>query len=475
MTAGACSPNLPRYFDEMRVWRARYSGSEEWRAISNMNITKEKIGPCRWKVTITIPAEQVQAEYEDVLSAVMKEAEVDGFRPGRAPRPLVENKYSKWILGEVKDSLLRKAVHQMREEEKLEVVNFIELDEPVILMGQPVRISVTVDVAPEVQMPDYKSIPVKSRPVQVADEEVQAVKRDLLAQRERWEKAEGRAAQPGDMVIVSYEGVCEGKAMSEMPLKLPLLAKGENIPVLVDETPWMPGLGKSLAGAQAGDKKEVWVDFPATYEEEALRGKKCTYFIEVKEVREKKFDPPDEAFYSRWGVKTDAELDEKIRESLRKSKEEHDRLDQKNQIYQFLLQHTELELPQSEVEEAVRQAVREEVESMAAHGRREELTEEERSELIKRCTAIGVARVKLRHILRRIAKAENLETRREEVHRAMASLVISQGGTMKDVERLVQQREAFEEVEDRVRSRKVSDWLLAQAKVETVPAEEKNS
>ncbi len=440
-----------------------------------MNISKEKVGACRWKVIVDVPSERVQAAYEEVLSAVAGEAEIDGFRKGRAPRALVEKKYGKTIAEEVKETLRREAYRAARDQEKFDVVAIVDIEDPAMLMGQSARYVFMLDVAPEFQMPEYKSIPVKSPPIQVTDEEVAAVKADLLTQRARWEPVSGRAAQLGDMVIADYEAVCEGKPLSEWKLQLPLVGAAVQMPVVVGETPWIPGLGKALVGAQAGEKKEIEVEFPPSYEDAALAGKKCVYSVTVKEVQEKKADPPDEAFYARYGVKTDAELGDKIREVLRKSKENQVRTDQKNQIFEFLLQRAEMELPQSEVEEEIQHAVRQEIEAVMRGGRREELTEQERDELIKRCTAIGVSRVKLRHILKRIAQAENIETRREEVLRALAAYVMAQGGSGKDYEKIAQRPEVYSEMENMVRGRKVSDWLLEQAKVETVAAEENKS
>jgi trigger factor len=437
-----------------------------------MNIAKEKTGACRWKISVEVPADRVLAKYEEVLKAVMQEARVDGFRPGRAPRALVESKYAKVILDEVKDAVVREAYQEARQKAALKVVEIVDVEEPAILVGQPVRLSFTVDVAPTFDLPEYRNIPVKSQPAAITPKEVEAVKQDLLRSRERWEKVEGRPVQAGDLVTVSYEGVCEGKAVSELDVKLPLLGKAEDVPVLADETPWLPGFGKALVGAQVGENKEVWVEFPADYEEAALAGKKCAYFVQIKEIQEKKLEPLDEAFYTRYGVKSDAELEEKIREHLRKSYEANDRAEQKNQIYQFLLQRTEMELPESEVNEEIERAVREEVEGLAYRRGRTELSEEERSQLIKRSMAMGTMRVKLRYILRRIAEAEKVTVQPDEVRRAIASAVISRGGTMKDVEKVTQRPGAYEETEEAMRISKVSDWLLTQAKVETAAKEE---
>lgn len=438
-----------------------------------MNITREKIGACRWKVTVEVPAERVQANYEGALKVAMLNAEVDGFRPGRAPRALVENKYAKVILDELKDTLLREAYQEAVKQEKLKVVNIVDVDQPAILIGQPMRIVFTVDLVPEFELPEYKNIPVKSQPVEVKPEEIDAVKKDCLRSLEQWVKVEGRPAQSGDLVVVDYEGFCEGKPITEMGIRVPLLGKAKEFAVVTDDTMWLPNLGPALIGAQVGERKEVWIEFPQDFHETVLAGKKCAYFVEIKAIHEKKVSPPDAEFYAKYGVASDAELEEKIRVGLRKSKEDWDRQQQKNQIYEYLLRGAEMELPESEVNEEVNAAARQQIQELLAGGRQPQLSEQERDELVKRSTALGMVRVKLRHILRRIAETENIEVKPDEVRFAIRSIVLSEGGTMKDAEKLAEKPDAYEKVEEMVRSKKVMDWLLAQAKVETVATEEK--
>lgn len=434
-----------------------------------MNISKEKIGPCRWKITVEIPADVVAQEYEEQVRSAMAIAAVDGFRPGRAPRTLVENRYAKVIAENVTDALVHRSYRMAVERDSLKVVRVIDLEKPTILAGQPARINVIVDVEPDVVLSEYRNIPVKGESVEVSDEEVEKVKQNLLAELHRWKPVNDRPANAGDVVVVDYEGFCDGKPLTELNIAFPLVARAQNLPVLADETFWLPGIGKALIGTKVGEKKEVFIEFPQDYQDPALAGKKCAYFVQVKEIREKYVKQPDEKFYANFGVKDEGELKQRIRKQIQKTKEEQNKSRLKAQIYQYLLKQSDMELPQSEVEEAVRQEVRAQLAMIQRQRKGADISDEMRNELIRVSSAIGTDRVKLRYILNKVAEVEGISVDPKEVQIAVAAMVRADGGKRKDYEAALRDEDLVSDVKEWLRREKAADWLVSQAKVE--PAE----
>lgn len=430
-----------------------------------MNVTVEAAGPCRKKLSIEIPAERVDAEYERVVGAFVREARIPGFRPGKAPRGVVEKRFSKDILQEVKDRIIPIGYHEAIQQQKLDPVAILGVENVSLLVGQPASFSVVLDVPPEFELPQYREIPLTAAKVEVKEEEIEATKKRLLEQAARWEEVSGRPVQVGDLVKVDYEGVCESKAIEDIAPQSPGLGKGSDFMVLADENAFLPGFGEALVGASVGEKKQVQVDFPADFGEKAVAGRACTYFVDVKGIREKHLPEINEELLKRFGVESEASLVERIREDMLKMKQNNEKQRQRGEIIRQLLERAKLDVPESVVAEETRDVVYDIVRQESYRGVSREDIEKQKDEIFEAASKNATEKVKLRYILHRIAEQEKVEISDEEVSKEIATLAARYGVPAADFRADLQKKNAIEKIREDLRLNKTLDLLLEQARI----------
>lgn len=431
-----------------------------------MNVKMEDAGPCRKKLLIEVPAERMDAEYERVVDAFAREARIPGFRPGKAPRQLVAKRFSKDILQEVKDRIIPLGYHEAIEQQKLDPVAILGVENVSFLAGQAATFTVVLDVPPEFKLPSYREIPVTTQKVEIVDEEVDAAKKRLLEQAARWEEVAGRAVQAGDLVSVDYEGVCEGKAIEELAPESPGLGKGKDFTVLASEESFLPGFGQALVGASIGEKRQVPVNFPADFVEKAVAGKACSYFVDIKGIREKKLPDLDAELLGKLGVESEAVLVQRIRDDMRTMKENAEKRRQHNELIRFLLERTTLDVPESVVAQETRDVVYDIVRQQSYQGVSREAIEKQKDEIFEVASRNAAEKVRIRYILHRIAEQEKIEVAEDEVGEEIARMAARYGMPAADFRAELKKKNAVEQVREDIRLNKTLDFLLQHAKIQ---------
>lgn len=435
-----------------------------------MNATLENVGPCRKLLKVEFSAEEVGKEYAESLAAYAKHGTVKGFRPGRAPAELVRRKYGKQIEEGLKEHLLAMGFRQAIEEHKIDPIAEMGLEQSELKEGQPFAFSVTLDVEPDFALPEYKGIEVDAKKVEIAEEAVgQAVDRYLESTGKYEDVAEDRPARENDMVAVDYAATVDGKPMGEYSEKAKSLAEGKDFWVIAnDEYSFLPGYGPQLAGMKVGDKKDVEVAFGDEFPIEELRGKKAVFATEAKKLRARAKPAMDEAFFKSMGVKDEAELRATFRGMLEREAETRERGRRRDQLLDALLKAAEVEVPETEVKAESNRIVYDMVDDNVRRGVSEEQIRENIGKITESAQAAAKDRVKLRHLLKRIAREEKIGATDAEVSGLMASHAMRAGHrTAKDWIRAgkLKERELRAGLKQDLLTSKTVDFLLANAKL----------
>ena len=180
-----------------------------------MNVQLNNVSGTRKSVVVTLDPAEVDTEHQSVLGDFMRQARLPGFRPGHAPAAMVTRRFGKEIAGEFKQKVVARAYKEAIEGQKLDVVNIVNIDEGTIEPGKSAAITVTVDIRPDFDLPDYVDLPVQSKPTEPTDAEVDSVIESLRSERADFKSAD-RPAQKGDFVKLGYEGTLDGKPIAEI-------------------------------------------------------------------------------------------------------------------------------------------------------------------------------------------------------------------------------------------------------------------
>ncbi len=432
-----------------------------------MNVKIENAGGCRRLVDVAVAAQDVHPEYERVTARYAAHASVPGFRPGKAPKERVEARFRKQITKEAQDALLPKAYQEMLKQESLEPVALLDLQEVRLSPEKGLTFRVVLDVAPEFKLPKYHKITLKNESTEVTDADVDEAMKHVLERFSRFEDVTEGCVETGDLVQIDYEGWCDGKALAERGVDGDDLAAGKAfwVPV-VDESEFLPGLNAGLTGMAVGGSAEIAIAFPKNHKVKVLAGINAVYHVHVTGLRKLRVPALDEELLKKLDVDTEDAFRARLREDIGTSKAARELARKKEEISAFLLEHTPFDPPQVQVDSETSSLLRSLLTRMTREGATREMMETHRDAITETVAKQAVDRVRIQHILRRIAAEEKIEVSDADVAAAIDG--IAQRYHMppeKMRAEIEKQDDGKSRLRDDVRADKVFSFLLGQARI----------
>jgi trigger factor len=434
-----------------------------------VNITVENLAPCKKLLRVEVDVKTVDEAFDAITKDFQKQASLPGFRPGKAPRSLVLKKYEPDIKAEVKRKLIGDSYRQAVDEKKIAVIGYPDIEEIQFGRGQALQFAATIETAPEFQLPEYKGLPVRREAKSVTPADVDRAIEMLAKQHTKFETV-ARELRPGDVVVVNYTGTCDGKPVTDTAPTAKGLTEQKNFWVDTAPDAFLPGFAGQLAGAKAGDRRTVTVDFPANFVTKQLAGKKGVYEVEVVEVKEKVLPAMDDAFAKKY----DAENVAKLREGVQRDLENELKYSQdravRGQIIRALLTATNFDLPETAVAHETRNVVYDLVRENTQRGVARDLIEKQKDEIYSAAAQSAKERVKLSFLIQRIAEKEGIQVSQDEVLKRVQSLAMAYQIPLEKFLKDLQKRNGVPELYDQIAHEKVLAFLEQNAKIEEVPA-----
>jgi trigger factor len=430
-----------------------------------MKVTVKNTGTCRQTLKIEVPAETVAAERAELLNYYAKGVSVPGFRKGHAPKALVEKKFAKDMAADLKDRVVPKFYHEAVEQEKVKVVAVIDVSEPELVEGKPLKFEVTVDVPPEFKLPKYEGISIKAEKTDVSEKQVEETVQSILRQHATYEDVEGRAAKEKDMVQVSYESTIGGQPLEEKVPQARGMGRGNGYWITCDEESFLPGMGKALTGSKIGDKKDVTVKFPEGFIVKELAGMKAEFKVEVTGMRETKLPELNEEFLKKIRVESEAELRKNIREHMEEAAKNKEKGRQQDEICEFLLGKTKLDVPESAVKEQTRNVMYDMARQRMMSGMNQEQIKAQQEDMMKEAKVKAEEQVKLRYIIMAIADAEEIKVDDQEISAEVVRMAVQQRRDAAEFRKELEKEGHLDSVGDQIRFGKTIEFLLEKAKI----------
>jgi trigger factor len=433
-----------------------------------VNVTVEKLAPCKRLLRVEIGPEQVEESFKEVTGDFQREARFPGFRAGKAPKEMVAKRFENEIQEEVKRKLISEAYKKAVSDQKLTVVGQPDVEEIQFTRGQPLQFAANLEIAPEFELPEYKGLPALR---EIASVTPQDIERALyaLAQRQTQFPTVARELKAGDVAVVNYTGACEGRPITETAPTARGLTEQKSFWVNVDATSFIPGFGGQLIGMKAGDKRTVTVDFPADFVVPQLAGKKGVYEVELVEAKEKKVPAVDDAFAKAYG----AENMEKLREGVRADLQRELNLKQsrtiRNQVTQNLLNKVQCDLPESIVEDETRNVVYGIVHDNQQRGISKEEIDAQKEQIYATANATAKQRVKATFIFQRVAEKEGVRVEQMEIARRLQDLATQYKIPMDKLVKDFEKSGRLADIYNQILSEKVVDLLVQFARIQDVP------
>ena len=435
-----------------------------------MNVTVENLAPCKKLVRVELDVAAVDAAFDAITKDISKQASLPGFRPGKAPRAMVEKKYDAEIRDEAKRKLMGEAYRQAISDQKIQVVGYPDIEEVQFGRGQACQFTATVETAPEFQLPEYKGLPVTVEARSVTDAEVEKAL-DLLRGQHANYNVVARSLAQGDIAVVNYTGTCDGKPITELSPTAKGLTEQKNFWVeTVENGSFIPGFAAQLIGANAGDKRTVNVDFPADFVTPQLQGKKGVYEVELVEVKEKVLPVIDDELAKKFGAENLEKLKTGVRADLENELTYTRTKSIRSQVVRELLGRVQFDLPETAVAHETRNVVYDLVRQNTQRGVARELIEQQKDEIYANAATNAKDRVKFAFLVGRIAQLEKIQATQEDVIKRAQHMAMTYQMPFDQFIKELQKKDGINELYEQVVHEKVLTLLEANAAItETAP------
>ena len=396
--------------------------------------------------------------------------QIDGFRKGKAPRKIIESHYGQDIFwDEALNDLLDKGYYDALKEMDLEVVSQPSFESPEIKKDEPVVLTGTVQVFPEIEVENYKGLEVEKVETKIGEKEVKAELEKVQKSQARMEAVEDRKTELGDTVIFDFEGFVDDKPFSG--------GSAENYELKLGSGQFIPGFEDQLVGKDAGEDVDVEVVFPGDYHAEELAGKPALFKCKIHEVKKEILPEIDDELASDVSeFETLAEYKKDLKKKLQEAAKETDLSVMKDRVLEKLYNENNIEVPDVMIKNEIENMLYDMNQSLASQGLGlqqyvewtgktiDDLREETRPEAEKR--------IRTRILLKNVIRMENLEVEDEEIKELMEDFGKQYGMSVDQVKEM-----AGSETENYFRedaqTKKAIDWLLDNAKVIEKKAEKK--
>lgn len=305
-----------------------------------MQVSVEKISKVERRLTIIVPAEQVEAAYTKRISQFAQKANIKGFRPGKAPMAVIQQQYGADARKEALGEVIQDSLYQAISNEKLNPISTPQVEPKSILPNQPFEFTASFEVLPEIEHIAFSLDSLEKVNVEIKEEDIQRVMDQLSKQYTKWNKID-RAAQNSDRLLVNYYANFEGKSDADNEIK--------DFAIELGSKTMLPGFEEGLVGVKAGETKTLNLKFPDDFGVAERAGKPIEFTVKVKEVQAPESPALDEAFVKRLGI-TSGQLDDLKKQITQSLTLERDRLVKdrlKEQVFKQLMDQNPVEVPKA--------------------------------------------------------------------------------------------------------------------------------
>ncbi|MGD9591814.1 MAG: trigger factor [Candidatus Berkiella sp.] len=312
-----------------------------------MEVSVENTSTLGRRLKVSVPNKQLAEQIKAKMARLQKEAHLKGFRPGKVPAHVLQQKFGESVRLEVINDLIKNALNEAVQAQQLQPagtpkIEEINIDELKKQSDTNLEFVASFEVFPQITLADFSSIEIDKRQVEISDKDVAAMIQKLQDQLANWSKVD-RAAKNEDKLTVDFARLLATEnATKEEQKNVQMIIGGEGV---------LPGLSEALIGKKVGDEVEVALKYPDNWADKPAAGKEVTLWITLHNIEEK--EPLDnQALAKKLGIEdSNTSLESKVRERMQTELERALRDEIKESVLEKLLEKNPIELPFALVEQ----------------------------------------------------------------------------------------------------------------------------
>lgn len=424
----------------------------------------EKLDKSQVALTVEVGAAEFEAAVENAYRKMRNKINVQGFRPGKAPRHLIEKMYGVEVFFEEAINIaFPEAYEAAVKDQDLRVVGYPEIE----MVGECTKdgftFKATVPVYPEVTLGEYQGLSAARDDVKITAADVDERLKELTDRNTRLVSVD-REAKEGDTAVIDFEGFLDGKPFEG--------GKGENHPLELGSHSFVPGFEEQLAGMKAGEEKDIDITFPEDYHKD-LAGKAVVFHVKVNEVKEKEAPALDDEFAKDVSeFDTLKELKDDLKKKITEEREEAAKRAFEDALMEQVAENITCDVPEAMVEGQARQYLENFKTRIASQGvpydQYLKMTGMDEAKLLEDAKEPALRQVRMDLAVAAIIKAENISVTDEDIEAEYKTMAEKYGMDIEVVKKYITK----DQVEDQVKSQKAIDIVVNSATA-TKPASTK--
>lgn len=416
---------------------------------------------------IEIAPEKVKKAIESAYREVARNVKIPGFRPGKAPRSIIEMRFGKeYFYEEAQKELLTPAYIEVLNTQNIRPIGS-ELKDVFIEEGKPLVFKIEVQKEPIFDIKDYTGIPLTGGPIAVEESEVDSKIEDLRNRHAKLEIVTGRPAAMGDFVIIDYQGYINEEKSEGI--------KGGDVMFELGSKKAITGFEEGIAGMSIGEEKDLFLKFPDDYHSKDYAGKEVRFHIKLKEIKFRQLPEANDDLAKMLGeFNTLADLKDDIRKKIIESKTQHQKGHYREQICKFLLEkNPQVDAPEAMVDKELDRIIKNyEIEFMYRRMNFEhylQATGQTVADFRNRHTEDAARNVKITNILSSIGEHEKISATEEEIKERLEKLALSVGKTYSEILKHVEEHGELVYMREEIVHQKVYEVIISKADITIDP------
>jgi trigger factor len=417
-------------------------------------------------VTVTVPAEEVNAALIATVALYKRGADVKGFRKGKVPSSIIESRYRKEVYSEATSDLLNTQINQILNEKGLNPLGRLDVDAEQLEKDKAYEYSFSFEVKPDIELPEYKGLETEQETIEVGESEINEVVEKLRNNLAQYVPiADVREPQDGEVAVISFQALKDGEPVPGL--------KADNFELPLGEAQALPQFEEIVKKMKTDETLEEEVTFPEDFLNEELAGDTVTMKVTLHSVKEKKLPEVDEEFAKKAGGFSSVEqLRQAIEKSYVESRTQIVKSGAQKKLLDQLASKVDFPLPDSMVGAQTDGLLEERKNRLERKGKSLESTGKSQEELREEMRSQAEEIVKSQLLLLEIAEEEGLEVSSQEVDMYIQQMSMRTGQDYNTLRDYHERNNLMHAIKDKLLADKAMDILYENAHIKEVPAKE---
>ncbi len=422
-----------------------------------MKVQVDELSPIEKKLSIEVDTPRVEEELNRAYAALAKQVRLPGFRQGKAPRRILEQRFREQVEDEVIQKVVQTAYFQAVREHNVDAVANPQVTQQGLKPGQPFSFEARVEVKPKLDVKDYQGLPLKKTEVKVEDTQVNETLERMRQDMSRLEPVADRdVGQPGDFATIDYEATIDGQPFAG--------SKAEGINVEIAPGELVESNIAALEGVKVGDTKEIDYTFPADYRVEDVKGKTARFKLQLKGLKSKVVPELNDDFAKETNqAQSLEELRTKLRSDLEKQQKQRAEGEEREGLINALLERNPFEVPRAMVDRAINMMLEQQLRSFQRMGVDPRQLNLDFNRLREDLRETATREVKGSLLFEAVALKEGIQPTDEEVEKKIDELAAEANQAVSTVRKYFKNPEERRGLSLRLREEKTIEFLRGRA------------